>query len=314
MDRPESFVPSVRRIVAGAFTGGPDYAVRRPRGTTDWLLVNTVSGGGRFGPTGGPALASDPGDLVLIRPGAPHDYGTTRDRPGWELQFAHFHPRPDWLALLDWPEPVAGVRRLQTTAEAHRRITESFDRTVTLFRSGLAQAELFALNALEATLLWVDTVRPEPGHLDPRLVTVLEQISARLSEPLSTATLARAAGLSPSRLSHLFAAQLGTPPMRFVEQQRMRAAQQLLDLSSNPVAAVGRAVGYADPLYFSARFKRFCGRSPTAYRERWTTTSTRTSAGAGRTRTSPSSATTQPTSTDRPGPRTTSRVPGPGTP
>jgi AraC family transcriptional regulator of arabinose operon len=56
--------------------------------------------------------------------------------------------------------------------------------------------------------------------------------------------------------------------MRFVEQQRMRVAQQLLDMSSGHVAAIGRAVGYTDPLYFSARFKRFCGQSPTAYRNR----------------------------------------------
>ena len=171
---------------------------------------------------------------MLIRAGTRHDYGTAPGHGHWNLQFAHFHPRPDWLALLDWPEPVAGVRLLHTSGEAHRRVTESFDRAVTMSRSGLAQAELFSLNAFEATLLWADMFRPEPGHLDPRLATVLEHVSARLSEPLSTATLARTAGLSASRLTHLFVAQLGTPPMRFVEQQRMRVAQQLLDMSSGP--------------------------------------------------------------------------------
>ena len=268
MDRLESFAPTVQRILAGAFTGGPEYAVRRRLGTTDWLLVNTVAGHGRFGPAAGPFLTTGTGDLVLIRAGTRHDYGTAPGHGHWNLQFAHFHPRPDWLALLDWPEPVTGVRLLHTGGEAHRRVTESFERAVTMSRSGLAQAELFSLNAFEATLLWADMFRPEPGHLDPRLATVLEHVSARLSEPLSTATLARTAGLSASRLTHLFVAQLGTPPMRFVEQQRMRVAQQLLDMSSGPVAAIGRAVGYADPLYFSTRFKRLCGQSPTAYRNR----------------------------------------------
>jgi AraC family transcriptional regulator of arabinose operon len=157
---------------------------------------------------------------------------------------------------------------LHTTGEARRRVTECFDRVVVVTRSGLSQAELFGLNALEAAFLWAATQKPDTQHLDPRLIAVLEEISIRLAEPLSLAALAHRAGLSESRLTHLFAAQLGTPPMRFVEQQRMRAAEQLLDLSSRSVAAVGRAVGYDDPLYFSARFKRFTGRSPSAYRDR----------------------------------------------
>jgi AraC family transcriptional regulator of arabinose operon len=255
-------------VLAGAFTGDADYAAWRSRGTTDWLLVNTLLGRGRFGPADGSHLGVGPGDLVVVAPGTRHDYGTAPGRDRWDLQFAHFHPRVDWLALLDWPEAAPGVRRLHTVGEVRRRVAEGLERTVVVSRSGLAQAELFALNALESALLWAATQKADSPRLDSRLILVLEQISARLAEPLSTAALARTAGLSESRLTHLFVAQLGTPPMRFVEQQRMRAAQQLLDLSATPVNAVSRAVGYEDPLYFSVRFKRFCGQSPTAYRGR----------------------------------------------
>jgi AraC family transcriptional regulator of arabinose operon len=275
--RTESTIPVVHRILAGALTEGPAYAGWRSRGTTDWLLLNTVAGHGRFGPADGRFLPAEPGDLFLLRPGATHDYGTAPGRARWDLQFAHFHPPPDWTALLDWPEPRPGLRHLRTSGEAHRRVTEAFTRTVLLSRSGLAQAELFGLNALESALLWAATERsngdpdqPAGTHLDPRLIGVLEEISGRLAAPHTVALLARRAGLSPSRLTYLFTSQLGMPPMRFVEQQRMRTAQQLLDLSSRSVAAVGRAVGYADPLYFSARFTRCCGESPTAYRNRRT--------------------------------------------
>jgi len=258
----------VQRIHAGAFTEGPEYLVWRSRGTTDWLVLNTVGGRGRFGPVSGPHLVAEPGDLVLIQPGTRHDYGTAPTGRLWDLQWAHFHPRPDWMSLLDWPEPLPGTRRVHTSGEARRRVTESLARAVMVSRSGLAQAELLAANALEAALIWAASQKPESPHFDPRLIAVLEEISTRLAEPITVDALARRAGLSSSRLTHLFVTQLGTPPMRFVEQQRMRTAAQLLDLSSRSVAAVARAVGYEDPLYFSARFKRFAGRSPTAHRHR----------------------------------------------
>jgi AraC family transcriptional regulator, arabinose operon regulatory protein len=264
----ESYVPVLHRLLAGSFTEGPDYATWRSRGTTDWLVINTVDGRGRFGLANGSSVRSSPGDLVLLRPGTPHDYGTAPGSQSWSLQFAHFHLRADWLSLLEWPELAPGVCRLKTTGEARQRITQSFDRAVTMSRGGLAHAELFGLNALESAFLWASTQTPSTRQLDPRLIVVLEQITARLDDPLTVTSLAKTAGLSESRLSHLFANQLGTPPMRFVERQRMQAAEQLLDLTARSVAEVARAVGYEDALYFSTRFKRFAGLSPSAYRHR----------------------------------------------
>jgi AraC family transcriptional regulator of arabinose operon len=268
MSPTESHVPVVNRLLAGAFTEGPGYSIWRSRGTSDWLVINTVEGLGRFGLPDGSSIQSSAGDLILLRPGTRHDYGTAARCQSWTLQFAHFRPRPDWLALLDWPEPAAGIRRLRTSGEAHRRVTESFERMIAMSRSGLAQGELFGLNALEAAFLWAATQKPAAGQLDPRLILVLEEITSRLAEPLTVASLARMAGLSESRLTHLFAQQLGTPLMRFVERQRMQAAEQLLDLASHSIAQVAHAVGYDDPLYFSTRFKRFSGLSPSAYRNR----------------------------------------------
>jgi AraC family transcriptional regulator, arabinose operon regulatory protein len=66
----------------------------------------------------------------------------------------------------------------------------------------------------------------------------------------------------------LFREHLGTSPQRYVERQRVIRATQLLELTARPVAAIAREVGWTDPLYFSQRFARFTGLSPTAYRRR----------------------------------------------
>jgi len=70
-DPADSPIPVVRRVATGEFDEGPDYATYRRRGTTDWLLVQTLDGQGRFG-----HVAAVPGSVTLVRPGTLHDYAT----------------------------------------------------------------------------------------------------------------------------------------------------------------------------------------------------------------------------------------------
>ena len=180
----------------------------------------------------------------------------------------HVHPRPEWLVWLDWPQPSPGVLRVRTAGETRRRIREALEAADTFGRSELRQATMFAVNAVEAALLWCTTSDPGAGLLDPRVLAAMEDMAGRLTEPITVADLARRAGLSPSRFAHLFTAQAGTSPMRYLERQRMRLAEQLLDLTPRTVTEVARTVGFDDPLYFSSRFRSYAGRSPTAYRRR----------------------------------------------
>ncbi|HEY5981534.1 MAG TPA: helix-turn-helix domain-containing protein [Microlunatus sp.] len=271
--------PVVDRLLAGGFTADDRYDVWRPSGTEDWLLLSTVDGAGRIGVAGHPDLIAEPGDVVIIRPGVPHDYGTGPSATGpsatgpdrrWSLQFAHFHPRPEWLAWLDWPQPVPGVLLVRTAGEARRRIREALLAADSFGRSDLRQATMFGVNALEAALLWCTTSDPGAGRLDPRVLAAMEDMASSLAQPITVAELARRADLSSSRFAHLFATQVGVSPMRYLERQRMRLAEQLLDLSPRTVAEIARTVGYQDPLYFSSRFRAYTGLSPTAYRRRRT--------------------------------------------
>jgi AraC family transcriptional regulator of arabinose operon len=268
--RPAQPAPVVDQVLAGAFTEGDRYAVWRPRGTEDWLLLNTVAGAGRITVAGSPEVITQPGDVVIIRPGTPHDYGTATDGrpPSWSLQFVHIHPRPEWLGWLDWPQPAPGVLRVRTRGETRRRVAEALESADTFGRSELRQATMFALNAVELALLWCTTSDPGAGLLDPRVLAAMEDLAARVAEPITVAELSRRAGLSPSRFAHLFTAQVGTSPMRYLERQRMRLAEQLLDLTPRSVAEIARSVGFEDPLYFSARFRSYAGMAPTAYRRR----------------------------------------------
>ena len=101
---------------------------------------------------------------------------------------------------------------------------------------------------------------------DPRVRRAMDYLAANLRQPFRLETLARHCGLSVSRLAHLFKTGAGTSPQQFFEQQRMWHAGQLLRLTGLPVAEVAVEVGYDDPFYFSNRFRRYAGKSPTQFR------------------------------------------------
>jgi AraC family transcriptional regulator of arabinose operon len=263
VDHRETPHPHVVRVVAGEYSEGPEYSTWREHGTSDWLLIYTLAGSGRIaGPAGEFRTAA--GDAVLLRPRFPHDYGTAESM--WSLAFAHFHPRAEWLPLLDWPVTTAGISVLRAPAEVRPRALEALRSCARASVGSLAQSELFAVNALESALLWLDTQTPLRGRMDERLLRVMEHIGKGLAGDLSVESLARVATLSPSRLTHLFTASFGIPPQRYVERERLSRAAQLLDSTDRAVGEIARDVGWDDPLYFSRRFSHRYGLSPTAYR------------------------------------------------
>jgi len=260
-DPAESPSPEVRRLQTGEFDEGPEYATYRRRGTTDWLLVLTRGGAGHFS-----EVPAAPGTIVLVRPGTLHDYGTVGER--WRFLYAHLHPKPEWRPLLDWPEVAPGILLLQPASAAFERIAAHLLDAVRYQRSVLPQGEQLSVNALEAALLWCDTQNPKAVRIDDRLLRVIERIDQDLKAPLDLPLLARVANLSVSRFAHLFREQLGVSPQQFVERRRLDAAARLLELTARPIASVAAEVGFADPLYFSTRFRRHTGTSPTTYRRR----------------------------------------------
>ncbi|MEV8020266.1 helix-turn-helix domain-containing protein [Streptomyces sp. NPDC086554] len=265
--RPQVVATSENRVVARRLAAGRDYRTVRHAGTDDWLLLFTCRGRGRIRNAGAADVHADGRSFVAIAPGTPHDYGTDAAAGDWLLLWAHVQPQPEWLALLDWPQVAPGVGRVLLPDPLADRVAAALTRAVSLSNSALANAALFGVNAVEEALLWCDTQNPRGERMDPRLLAVLEHLSTCLAAPHTVRSLARVAGLSESRLSRLFTAQFGTSVMAHVEERRMDVACRLLRLSSLPVRDVARQVGYNDPLYFSTRFRRALGCSPSAYRD-----------------------------------------------
>lgn len=81
--------------------------------------------------------------------------------------------------------------------------------------------------------------RASRGRIEPLwLPRALEFIRANLASPLSNDAVAKAAGISPSRLVHAFRAATGRTLRAYVNEARVAAAAQALRTTSRPVADI----------------------------------------------------------------------------
>lgn len=78
--------------------------------------------------------------------------------------------------------------------------------------------------------------------------------------------LAGAAGLSVSRLCHLFQRQVGTSPKRYLKVARLAKARELLETSNLSIKEVAAQVGLDHVGRFSHDFRKAYGLTPSQHR------------------------------------------------
>lgn len=256
------------RYFAGYGLEGPGYRWVREVGLDNWLLIVTLSGGGRITDPDGTWREVGPGEAVRYRPRAYNDYGLAPGAERWEMLWVHVVARPHWKPLLDWPECGPGI--------ATCRIPES-DRVEELLRGAVEAtrgqgvlAEIEGMIAIEEALLLCrrGVTFPPLKALDARVMRAVEFVARHYARPLGVPEMAEAAGLSPSRLSHLFRDEMGMSPREHLERVRLEKARRMLEMTSLPVATIAEAVGFPNPFHFSGRFRALVGTSPTEYRRK----------------------------------------------
>jgi two-component system response regulator YesN len=102
------------------------------------------------------------------------------------------------------------------------------------------------------------------GPLIQRARAYLEE---HYAEPgLALNDVAAHVGLSPNHLSTVFSSEAGETIRDYVARLRMEQAKELLRTTNLSAAEICARVGYNDPHYFSAAFKRATGHSPRRFR------------------------------------------------
>lgn len=104
-------------------------------------------------------------------------------------------------------------------------------------------------------------VRPEES-----LAPLLDWMRAHLDEPLTIPALARRANLAERTLIRRFQATTGATPIKWLTEQRVLRARELLESSTMPVEQIARECGLGAAATFRRHFSLSVGVSPSAYR------------------------------------------------
>lgn len=102
-----------------------------------------------------------------------------------------------------------------------------------------------------------------PQH---QLALVLDYLHSHLEQPIKLADLADLVGVSQFHFSHLFKQAMGVAPYRYLLQQRIERAKQLLQHTRQPITEIALACGFNSHSHLSKQFRQHTGTTPKAYR------------------------------------------------
>jgi AraC-like DNA-binding protein len=99
-----------------------------------------------------------------------------------------------------------------------------------------------------------------------KLKSTCAYIAENLAKSLSVESLAARVRLSRNYFLSAFKASLDVTPHRYISQQRMAKAAELLSRTNFSMADIALSVGFADQSHLTRSFVRCLGKTPSAYR------------------------------------------------
>ena len=98
---------------------------------------------------------------------------------------------------------------------------------------------------------------------------VVDYINLNFEKDLSLMKIAENINMNPSHLSKKFKSETGVSMKEFINQRRIKEAGRLLKKGERSITDIAFQVGFEDPSYFSAVFRKFTGQTPKEYRKQY---------------------------------------------
>ena len=227
-----------------------------------FLSIEYVMEGELWFRSGKRAFAAEKGDLCLLHRNRNHDYYFQPGKPTRLMTFVlHGSGLTPLLEQLHLDRtdvfPLADGERLQ----------EIFDRLKPLIHETLQDPRSGEVNSgicFELLQFLANAHQPRPLPQD--LCAIRDFLEETAAEPLLMEEVARCFHLSLPTLNRKFQQTFGMTPYHYRLEQRMKRAEELLMQTTLPVKEIAFRLGYQNPLYFSAEFRRLRGISPGNFR------------------------------------------------
>lgn len=263
----ERYVPPGHPVMSGwqqsgVFFAGisdviPGYHIVNPR-PLDLMLIVTLGGRG-WAATPAGTIALEPGSLFIGVPNEPVGWGI--DGTHWRLVWWYIHPTAQWRSLISAHGSLRQCPQAALLGELQdqliTRLAGTSDRDHEIARLHADNLLLHLREIAGATASTAD---------DDHFATVWQHVTRNLNEPWSVPTFAHRLGLSISSVQREAKRRFGRSIHQELIALRMTYAQQVLQQTDYPLAVIAEMVGCADPYTFSAAYRRWAGKSPSAER------------------------------------------------
>ncbi len=137
--------------------------------------------------------------------------------------------------------------------------------------SGLVLSKLSEVLFVETLRRYINALPPSQtgwlaGVRDPAMGRVLALLHKEPAFAWTVTDLGRRVGLSRTRLAERFRYFLGTSPMAYLAQWRLKLGAERLKSTEESVAEIAEAVGYGSEAAFNRAFRREFGGPPAQFR------------------------------------------------
>jgi len=222
------------------------------------------------------------GELLLLGPGIPH-WGVIEKFP---LSFITVYFLP-WVLVEMGPESdgVRILRRFTTLQTAAQRVVRFPPKYRAEFRHRFEEIHhefsqpgfgrevrlrTLLMEMLVRLLRWEQSLGRNIGGVELEIdwqpiLKILKYLRENFTEPIYAQNMARAVGLSESRLKYLFQHALGISWVKYLQGYRIHRAAALLNEGGHNVTEAALKVGFDSLSHFNVTFRAFMGVSPKNY-------------------------------------------------
>jgi AraC family transcriptional regulator len=128
-------------------------------------------------------------------------------------------------------------------------------------------ANLFAIHLLRHYCAFEPKLKQYQGGLPKhKLQQAIDYIQANLDQKLTLEAIAQHLNMSVYHFCDLFKQSVGIAPYKYVLQQRVERAKQLLKDEERAIVDIALECGFANQTHLNKHFRKFTGMTPNSYR------------------------------------------------
>ncbi len=245
----------------------PKLPTLRPRGRVDWQIIYIAAGKGHF-ILDGKEVIVPAGSMVLFQPKQVQDYFYFgKDKT--QVWFVHFTGREVRNILRHYEIPTDGYI-------LHTGISREYEDLFRRMRDELVRCSwgyeemltyLFRELLMTMHRRMTENAPRVSGFIQDEIDRARAFFDEHYNEEISIEQYAVSRNMSTSWFNRSFRSAVGTSPMQYILDVRIRNAQTLLETTDYSVTSIAALVGYENPMYFSRLFRKAKGLSPSKYRK-----------------------------------------------